>query len=208
MQHEEISMAKQAASAQRIAIAERRRMALDLRRQGGSYRRIAETLRKVPGVSERYCFSQAQRDVTDELGRLNEGNRETASLLKRLELERLDELWQTFWPEAIAGNLRMFDRIMRIMERRARLEGLDAPTAVRHSGDPERPVKAHAAFTIKIDRRAEDDLISIDTLETAGAVPIGTVATLRAALVALDPDPTPPATGLLSAPGRDGKRGE
>jgi len=188
------------ASAQKIVIAERRALALDLRKKGGTYRHIAGTLSRVAGISERYDHSAARRDVADELRRFNESNKENAGILKRLELERLDELHRAYWKAAVAGDVKAGLFILRLMERRARLEGLDAPINMKHSGDPERPITAHA-FTIKIDRRADEDLSVIDTLETAGAVPAGTLASFRAALVALDGDT--PVAGLL-APVRDG----
>ncbi len=151
-------MAGGIASVQKIAIAERRKMALDLRKQGGSYRQIAETLREVEGVSNRYNAKNAQLDVTEMLRQLNQDNKETAGIVKRLELERLDELWQAHWPNAVAGDPVSTQTILRLMERRARLEGLDAPVAVKHSGDAEHPVALTTrSFTIKIDRRAEAD---------------------------------------------------
>lgn len=195
-------MAGGIATPEKIVIAERRHMALDLRRRGETYRQIAESLREVEGMPPKYSHVQAQRDVTDELRKYNEANKESVGILKRLELERLDELWHTFWAPAIGGDIAAAGYLLKLMERRARLEGLDAPTAVQHSGDAENPVAVKArSFTIKIDRRADEDLSVVDTLETAGAVPVGTLAAFRAALVALDGDP--PIAGLLDAPGRD-----
>lgn len=182
-------------------------MALDLRKQGSTYRHIAATLSKVVGISDKYDHSGARRDVADELRRFNESNRESVGILKRLELERLDELHRTHWKSAVAGDVKAGLFILRLMERRARLEGLDAPTVMKHSGDAENPIKAQARFTIRVDRRADDGLLdTLDTLETAGAVPVGTVTAIRAALVALDGEP--PIAGLLDAPGRDGEGSE
>jgi len=187
-----------AASPQKIGIAERRAMALDLRKQGSTYRHIAATLSTVAGISEKYDHSGARRDVADELRKYNEANKESAGILKRLELERLDQLWHAYWAPAIGGDIAAAGYLLKLMERRARLEGLDAPTAMKHSGDAENPVAVKArSFTIRIDRRADEDLSVVDTLETAGAVPVGTLAAFRAALVALDGDR--PIAGL---PGR------
>ena len=62
---------------------------------------------------------------------------ETAPQVLTMELERLDSLWRTVYPEAKRGNLGAVDRSLRIMERRARLLGLDAPskTDVTSGGD-------------------------------------------------------------------------
>jgi len=190
-------MAGGTASQQKIAIAERRKMALDLRKQGGSYRQIAESLREVEGMPVKYSAMQAQRDVTDELRRYNEANKESAGIIKRLELERLDELWQPYWTAAIAGDVTAGQFILRLMERRARLEGLDAPVAVKHSGDAEHPVQVESR--VAVEESPNDLLITVGTLETAGVVPVGTVAALYAALVALYPDLAPPETAGLPA---------
>ncbi len=172
-------MAGGTATPERIAIAERRHMALDMRRQGGSYRQIAESLREVEGIPPKYSHVQAQRDVTEMLRQINEANREAVAILKRLELERLDELWYVYWKPAIGGDIAAAHYLLRLMERRARLEGLDAPLTMKHSGDPEHPLVART-FTIKVDRRRDDDDF------------IGTI------------DGDTPVAGLLAAPGREG----
>ena len=51
-------MAGGKASAKKIELAERRRLAVTLRKQGGTFRQIAEQLRKVDGVSENYSQSE------------------------------------------------------------------------------------------------------------------------------------------------------
>ena len=45
------------------------------------------------------------------------------------ELARLDRMQVGLWPQVIKGNHGAIDRVLRIMERRARLLGLDAATA-------------------------------------------------------------------------------
>jgi hypothetical protein len=52
-----------------------------------------------------------------------------------LELMRLERLHAAVWPQAIRGDVNAVDRVLRIMERRARLLGLDAPKRVAMSGD-------------------------------------------------------------------------
>ena len=46
------------------------------------------------------------------------------------ELDRLDKMLQGLWSEARRGNYHSIDRVLRIMERRARYLGLDAPDRV------------------------------------------------------------------------------
>jgi hypothetical protein len=123
------------ASAQRIVIAERRAMALALRKQGGSFRKIAETLRQQDGISPKYSEAAAYADVIADLQRLNADNLEATADVRRLELERLDELWQPYFQKARTGDYAALDRCLNIMDRRARYQGLDAPVKVEQSGE-------------------------------------------------------------------------
>lgn len=120
----------------KLRAAERRQMALALRLQGGSYRQIAEQLRKNPAVPDTYSVSTAYEDVMAELRRLNTRNAELADETRRLELERLDQLHARYWGKALAGDLICLDRVLNIMNRRAQYLGLYAPvkTASELSG--------------------------------------------------------------------------
>lgn len=104
----------------KIRAAERRYMALTLRRQGGTYREIAEQLRGVEGISKKYSPSQCYSDIITELRRINERNAEAAEEVRRLELERLDELLATYYNKACSGDYASLDRVLAIMDRRAR----------------------------------------------------------------------------------------
>ena len=68
----------------------------------------------------------SRRAILREMTRL--GEPEGASELRRLESDRLDRLQRGFWPAAIEGDGEAADRVLRIMARRAKLLGLDAPT--------------------------------------------------------------------------------
>ncbi len=61
---------------------------------------------------------------------LNKTLREPAKALRQVELERLDALLTGVWSAARRGNLGAVDRVLKIMDRRAKLLGLDAPTKV------------------------------------------------------------------------------
>jgi hypothetical protein len=52
---------------------------------------------------------------------------EEVQQLRVLESQRLDALLEAVWPQAAQGHLPAVDRAVRILERRARLLGLDAP---------------------------------------------------------------------------------
>ena len=103
-----------------IERAKRRAQALELRAAGRKYREIAEALD--------YSSPQhAHRDVKAELDALVK----TPALdILAEELDRLDKMLQGLWSEARRGNYQSIDRVLRIMERRARYLGLDAPDRV------------------------------------------------------------------------------
>lgn len=102
-----------------VEIAERRKEALSLRLAGVGYKEIAEVL----DVS----VSTAHGDIQAALHDIPKAE---ADQLRQEEAMRLDRLQRTVWPEAIKGRPEMIDRAIRIIDRRARLFGLDAPTAV------------------------------------------------------------------------------
>jgi hypothetical protein len=94
--------------------------ALDLRRSGESYSAIAAQL----GYSDRSAASKA---VHRGIGRTLQ---ESADRLVTLESDRLDRLLHGVWDKAIAGDLAAVDRVLKIMERRAKLLGLDRTAEV------------------------------------------------------------------------------
>ena len=102
------------------AATERRLQALELRKAGANYRRIGAQL----GVSE----AQAYKDVQGELQRIQAEASDLAADVRTLELERLDALTLALWPSARQGKEGAIDRVLRVMERRSKLLGLDAPT--------------------------------------------------------------------------------
>jgi len=93
--------------------------ALDLRIDGATYRQIGAHL----GVSE--CT--AYHDVQDELGRLDAIGKEKAERLRELEIRRLDALTMALAPGIQSGDVRAILAAVRVMERRAKLLGLDGP---------------------------------------------------------------------------------
>lgn len=109
-------------SARRVLAREREREAVQLRIAGASYDEIARHL----GIRR----GSAHRIVQRVLARLSAQTGELAEEVRRLELERLDALWRALYERAVNGDLPAVDRALHIMERRARLLGLDAPTKV------------------------------------------------------------------------------
>lgn len=106
---------------------ERELRALELRKAGASYAQIAEVL----GISR----SAAHKAVARALDKVIAEVRENADRLRALELERLDHLSRELWRQALKGHLGAIDRLLKVMERRAKLLGLDAPTKADIQGE-------------------------------------------------------------------------
>lgn len=94
--------------------------ALELRKAGVSYQRIAETL----GYKD---ASGAWRAVKSALKKTLQ---EPAAELRTLEVERLDAMLSAIWASVKQGQYGAQDRALKIMERRAKLLGLDAPVKI------------------------------------------------------------------------------
>lgn len=109
-------------SASRLIAAENRVKALDLRRRGWSYARIAQEI----GVSRKRAWDY----ISEEMKALAELGEEKAEELVRLEMERLDELQNAIWDKAMRGDTKAIEASLKIMSRRATLKGLDQPTKV------------------------------------------------------------------------------
>jgi DNA-binding CsgD family transcriptional regulator len=106
------------------AIAERRAMALELRKSGAAYREIARQL----GVD----VHTAHGDVGAELAALREMTVGRAEELRALELERFDRMVAGLWPQIEKGSPPAVTAAIRVSERRARLLGLDAPVVTKN----------------------------------------------------------------------------
>jgi VIT1/CCC1 family predicted Fe2+/Mn2+ transporter len=114
-------------SARRVHAAERRIEAVAYGTAGATYEQIGERL----GCSR----AVAHKLVTQELSRIREETAEQADELRTLELSRLDALWMRAFDAVRSGNVRAIDQCIRVMERRARLAGLDAATRQEITGN-------------------------------------------------------------------------
>ena len=114
-------------SVRRIRTTEKTLKALELRKRGLNYTQIGKKL----GCHR----STACRYVLSELENLAEKCREEAAHVRDLELQRLDDLYLIAYRAIIRGNdLAGIDRCLRIMERRAKLLGLDTAAKVDVQG--------------------------------------------------------------------------
>jgi DNA-binding CsgD family transcriptional regulator len=107
--------------------------ALDLRIAGATYRQIGRQLE----VSEKTAYF----DVQEELGRLDAVVKAKAERLRDLEARRLDQLTVALTAGVRAGDPRAVAAAVRIMERRARLFGLDAPLKLAGDDGAALPVR-------------------------------------------------------------------
>lgn len=109
-----------ATAPRRIAAAERRRQALELRKAGATFREIADGLgyRSVSGAHK--AVMKALTDIP--VAAVEE--------LRTLEGERLDAMQMNLWTRARGGDREAVEQVLKIMARRARLLGLDLPVGL------------------------------------------------------------------------------
>lgn len=94
--------------------------AFELRKSGASFRQIAEQL----GYADE---SGARKAV---MALLKKQQVEAVEDYRKVELARLDAMLLAIAQQVRQGHLGAIDRALKIMERRARLLGLDAPTKI------------------------------------------------------------------------------
>lgn len=111
--------------ANRLEAAERREKALRLRLAGATYEEIGRAF----NVNK----STAKRWIDTSIANVE---KETATELVTLENMRLDVAQRAIMPNVAKGHLGAVDRLIRIMERRARLNGIDAPQRVDLNTEP------------------------------------------------------------------------
>lgn len=102
--------------------------ALELRKAGVSYVRIAEVLGYASGSGAHKAVASALKKTLQE----------PADDLRTLEIERLDAMLSAIWASVKQGQYGAIDRAIKIMERKAKLLGMDAPTKhdVTSDGEP------------------------------------------------------------------------
>src|SRR5512138_1806264 len=106
---------------------EKQRQALELRKAGVPYAKIADALGYKHASGAHKAVSSALRKTLQE----------PADDIRLLELERLDVMLFALWPSVTKGIQGAIDRALRVMERRASLLGLDAPKKATIGGGPD-----------------------------------------------------------------------
>lgn len=115
-------MANAQTTQRKIDALENRRKAVALRRMGMSIQDIADKL----GLSK----SSVHKTITKAMAESRAAMECDVAELKALEVDRCDQLQLAAWPQALKGSTQHIEKVLKIMERRARLLGLDAPTKV------------------------------------------------------------------------------
>lgn len=93
----------------------RERRVLELRRAGMPFDEIAQVVGYATRAPAHTAYKRALARKVEPV----------ASEVRELEADRLDRLQMTWWPKAIAGDPIGLNAVLRIMERRAKLLGLD-----------------------------------------------------------------------------------
>lgn len=109
-------------SPKRVTALMREQSALKLRMSGATFEDIGKSLN--------ITKQAAHAAVLRALKKANEKLTEDAIMLRELEMHRLDRLFMGIYKDATAGSFGAIDRAIKIMERRAKMMGLDIPTAV------------------------------------------------------------------------------
>jgi hypothetical protein len=103
-----------------IAAAKKQAQALELRAYGASYQYIADTVGYESRAGAWKAVDRALQDLIEE----------PARKVKQIELDRLDRMLIGLFPRAVAGHVGAVDRVLHIMDRRAKYLGLDAPLVI------------------------------------------------------------------------------
>jgi len=93
--------------------------ALRLRSAGYTYQQIADT----QGTTKATGYNRVQRALAAIPA-------EAVEEYRSIQREQLDKLMATYWPEAMAGNLKAAEMVLKLIEKRSKLEGTDQP--VKH----------------------------------------------------------------------------
>ncbi len=93
---------------------------LELRRAGLTWQRIAEQVGYADHSGAYLAYKRALKRVLQQ----------PAEELRQAEIDRLDRLQLAAWPNAMKGDNSAIATVLRIMERRAKLLGLDMPVKI------------------------------------------------------------------------------
>ena len=102
------------------------------------------------GFDERYAYKDLIRLLEQTSLELAEGREH----LRMLELERLDLMAQGMWDRAAAGEKEAVQTVLSIMQRRAKMTGLDAP--IEYTIEDIRSIARKVVYVINAEVAEED----------------------------------------------------
>jgi hypothetical protein len=138
-------MTEATTSARRLTAAQRRTIALEQRKRGRTFQQIGSLL----GISRQ----AAHKLVKTELDRLKKQCNELAEETRTLELLRLDSLQFAFWGKATRGDTKACHQVLKVMERRSKLLGLDQQEIDKRDLDEIRAFKSELKSEIELQER-------------------------------------------------------
>jgi hypothetical protein len=109
-----------------LSIVDRRRRAAQLRRSGATLESVATVISrefKLPNYDRRRCHE----DIQFALAELHREYSLDSESLRQEHLQILDRLQMALWSKALGGDVKAIDSITRLLERKSKLCGLDAP---------------------------------------------------------------------------------
>ena len=110
-----------------------------LRIAGAGFQLIARNLGCSVGGAHKACMraiERRQKEIAESAGQVLD-----------LELQRLDQIVLILWPKVQEGNVGAIDRVLRVMDRRARYLGLDVPQRMEHTGKEGGPIQHEYDFS-------------------------------------------------------------
>jgi hypothetical protein len=101
---------------------DKERRVLELRRAGVTYEDIAKATGYATAQGAYLAYGRALKRTLNDAG---------ADEARAGELDRLDRLQRVYWPKALDGDYHALDRVLKIMEHRAKYQGLYAPARMQ-----------------------------------------------------------------------------
>jgi hypothetical protein len=109
---------------------------LEMRKAGATFEAIGREF----GRSKQWAYAHFQKSLAATY-------QVPADEVRKLEAERLDRLQMALWPGALAGDDKKIGRVLQVMERRAKLLGLDAPVKQEVTGTDGGPIQYAQVFS-------------------------------------------------------------
>ncbi len=129
---------------------EHQRQALELRRMGLGYEAIGAQL----GIGKSQAHRLVQRGLAEARALINT----SADELRSEQISRLDAMLTGLWPRARKGEVVAVDRVLKLMERRDKLLGIEAPVRIEATGKDGGPIQVSSTQTIDPSRLSTQTL--------------------------------------------------